>query len=174
MSSLGLGGFDTPSLQGGPDEQRGEELQLALIRDLLHGQEEIVQLPFVLGSEFLDASWTFAVRLATLTHERLVRKKLTQNGWALMNFEQDRRHRPDFLAHNGRVWLLVAARVEPGKLKPVRERLAETPAPFSACPVIVIPDHRSDETDHSFPEILPLRSVLERELPDWTKVRRAN
>ena len=29
MSSLlGLGGFDTPSLQGDPDEQRGQELQL--------------------------------------------------------------------------------------------------------------------------------------------------
>jgi hypothetical protein len=30
VSSLGLGGFDTPSLQGGPDEQRGEELQLGV------------------------------------------------------------------------------------------------------------------------------------------------
>ena len=30
VSSLGLGGFDTPSLQGGPDEQRSEELQLIL------------------------------------------------------------------------------------------------------------------------------------------------
>src|SRR5256884_4793190 len=28
VSSLVLGGFDTPSLQGGPDEQRGEELEL--------------------------------------------------------------------------------------------------------------------------------------------------
>jgi hypothetical protein len=28
VSSLGLGGLDTPSLQGGPDEQRGEELHL--------------------------------------------------------------------------------------------------------------------------------------------------
>src|SRR5690606_28091084 len=26
VSSLGLGWFDAPSLQGGPDEQRGEEL----------------------------------------------------------------------------------------------------------------------------------------------------
>ncbi|MGI9021437.1 MAG: nuclear transport factor 2 family protein, partial [Solirubrobacterales bacterium] len=28
VSSLGLGGFGTPSLQGGPDEQRGEELHI--------------------------------------------------------------------------------------------------------------------------------------------------
>src|SRR5215218_1549550 len=28
VTSLGLGGFDTPSLQGGPDEQRGQELHL--------------------------------------------------------------------------------------------------------------------------------------------------
>jgi len=28
VSSLWLGGFDTPSLQGGPDEQRAQGLQL--------------------------------------------------------------------------------------------------------------------------------------------------
>ncbi len=31
MFSLGLGGLDTPSLQGGPDEQRPQELQLEVV-----------------------------------------------------------------------------------------------------------------------------------------------
>jgi hypothetical protein len=144
--------------------------ELALVRDLLgRAEDEIEQLPFELRAEFLDASWLFAVRFATLTHERLVRKRLTEHRWDLVDFQQDRKHRPDFLAYREKVWLLIAARVEPGKLESTRERLAEKPPPFEAVPVIALPDLRDLDPDGKFRrvDVVHLRDLLERDPESW-------
>jgi hypothetical protein len=126
---------------------RGDEV--ALVQDLLgRAESEVEQLPIELRNEFLDAAWQFAVRFATLTHERLVRKKLVDQGWILLDFEQNRGHRPDFLAYRDDLWRLVAARVEPGKLKETRRRLSEAAPPFDAHSVIVIPDRRNPPEDN--------------------------
>ena len=132
--------------------------ELALVRDLLgRAEDEIALLPFELRTDFLDASWRFVLRFATLTHERLVRKSLVKTGWVLFDFEQDRSHRPEFLAYRANDWHLVAARVEPGKLKATRRRLAEAQPPFGATPVVVIPDKRSFDSERKGPEVDVLR-----------------
>jgi hypothetical protein len=142
----------------------------ALVRDLLgRAEDEVEKLPFELRNEFLHASWRFVVRFATLTHERLVRKRLTESGWALIDFEQHRKHRPDFLAYRDKVWLLVAARVEPGKAEDTRERLSRQPPPFEAIPVVVIPDKSSFDPDDKYPgvDVVQLGPLLERDSGDW-------
>ena len=137
--------------------------EAALVRDLLgRAEDDIKGLPFELRTEFLDASWRFAVRFATLAHERLVRRRLAHQGWVLLDFEQDRSHRPDFLAHREGVWFLVAARVQPNKLFDTRRRLARCSPPFGAKPVIVIPDRRSFAADGRFGgvEVIKLGALL--------------
>ncbi len=146
--------------------------EMGLLRDLLgRAEDEVERLPHELLSEFLDASWKFAVRFATLTHERLVRKRLAETGWALMDFEQNRKHRRDFLAYREQTWLLVAARVEPGALEETRRRLEETPPPFEALPVVVLPDKRQLPPDDQFPrvDVMTLGELLGRSASYWTQ-----
>jgi hypothetical protein len=87
----------------------------------------------------------------------------------LIDFEQDRKHRPDFLAYRENVWLLVAARVEPSKLEGTRQRLSQGPPPFKAKPVIVIPDEESFVPDDKYPpvEVVRLRELVKRDTGAW-------
>jgi hypothetical protein len=150
------------------DENLLKPEELALVRDLLgRAEDEIALLPFELRTDFLDVSWRFALRFATLTHERLVRKSLVKTGWVLFDFEQKRSHRPEFLAYRANDWHLVAARVEPGKLGPTRTRLAEAQPPFEAKPLIVIPDKQDFESEGEDPgaDVVELSQLLD---PDHT------
>jgi hypothetical protein len=114
------------------------------------------KLEYDVRNGFLDAAWQFAVRFASLSHERLVRQRLAKRGWVLMDLEQDRAHRPDFLAYRNEAWLMVAARVLPGNLDGTRKRLNQTPPPFDAVPVIAIPDK---EEFHSGREVFPSQGL---------------
>jgi hypothetical protein len=55
VSSLDLGGFDTPSLQGGPDEQRGQVLQLEQARRVRKGVDVLAGDKAVADGEAVDA-----------------------------------------------------------------------------------------------------------------------
>jgi hypothetical protein len=55
VSSVDLGGFDTPSLQGGPDEQRGQVLQLEQARRVRKGVDVLAGDKAVADGEAVDA-----------------------------------------------------------------------------------------------------------------------
>jgi hypothetical protein len=126
----------------------------ALVRDLLgRAENQVEKLEYDVRNGFLDAAWQFAVRFASLSHERLVRQRLAKRGCVLMDLEQDRAHRPDFLAYRNEAWLMVAARVLPGNLDGTRKRLNQTPPPFDAVPVIAIPDKKSFTPDGKYSRV---------------------
>jgi hypothetical protein len=137
-------------------------LELQVIYDLLGRAEDgVEQLPEAELGRYLDRAWKFSTRLGTLVFERDVRKRMLRKGWFLLDFEQMRSHRPDFLAYKagasegrGREdddagedgdWLVIAARVEPKGTTKTAERLQKQHMPFSAKPVLVIPDSREDQ-----------------------------
>jgi hypothetical protein len=55
VSSVDLGGFDTPGLQGGPDEQRGQVLQLEQARRVRKGVDVLAGDKAVADGEAVDA-----------------------------------------------------------------------------------------------------------------------
>lgn len=126
--------------------QRGllEPDETQTVLDLLRRDgDEIEELPPELLDRYLDSGWRFAVRLGTLIFERHARGLMIAAGWFLLDFEQARSHRPDFLAYHRKRWLLVATRVEPTKTRMVRRRLSRTEVPFDALPLLVVPDSRA-------------------------------
>jgi hypothetical protein len=148
----------------------GEKLletdELHLVYDILGRLEsDVEKLPPQLLEEYLDASWRFSVRFGTLVFERLVRKRLTETDWFLMDFQQARSHRPDFLAYRRGVFLFIASRVEPAKTLDVRKRLMSNSLPFGAAPVVVVPDSRPFEPDDSYAAVpvVTLQKLLERD-----------
>jgi len=126
---------------------------------------EVEEWPQEVRTEFLDASWKFAIRFGTLIFERLTRKRLKEAGWFVADFEQDPGHRPDFLCYRDGVWLQVAARVQPNRMIGTRRRLTNETAPFDPLPVIVIPNSQDFEPDEKFEkvDVVQLRPLLERE-----------
>lgn len=122
--------------------------ELHLVRDILNGLEkEVGKLPERLQEEYLDAGWRFSVRFATLTFERMVRRAMTEANWFILDFDQARSHRPDFLAYRDDVWLLIAARVQTNKLGGTRQRFSNLKPPFGAKPLVVTPDSREFEAE---------------------------
>jgi hypothetical protein len=148
------------------------ELQIAY--DLLgRAEASIAKLPNEIVSEYLTGAWRFASRFATLVFERQVRKELLAAGWFLLDFEQTRKHRPDFLAHRSwkadpgdpeaETWFVIATRVEATKTKETRGRLERRRMPFGAEPVLVLPDSegskRGDPTEKRT-KVLTLSELL--------------
>jgi len=134
-------------------------LELQVIYDLLGRAEDgIEKLPEAELGRYLDRAWKFSTRLGTLVFERDVRKRMIRKGWFLLDFEQLRSHRPDFLAYKAGAsegmedgksgedgdWLVIAARVEPKQTGATAERLKQQRLPFGAKPILVIPDSRED------------------------------
>jgi hypothetical protein len=108
-------------------------------RRLLNPDEEQVV------SDHLDGAWRFASRFATLILERRVRKAMVSKKWLLLDFDQARSHRPDFLAFRNGVWLLVATRRKPGNTEKVRKRLSEQTVPHKAHKLVVYPNKHAAE-----------------------------
>jgi hypothetical protein len=142
--------------------------ELEFVRNLLADPEgRIEKIAAEPRREYLDSGWRFSVRLGTLVFERLVRRKLAEDGWLLFNFEQARSHRSDFLAFKGGGWRVLAARVEPGKTDAVWERLQRQTFPFDASPTVVLPDSRPLDPDDRHPRVsvLTLEQLLEAPVP---------
>lgn len=122
-----------------PDEEQ-------VVSDLLgNAKKDVVRLTGDVRKRYLDGAWRFASRFATLVLERRVRKAMVRKRWLLLDFDQARTHRPDFLAFRAGIWLLVATRVEPNQTKATRKRLSEQTAPHDAHKVIVYPNKRAVE-----------------------------
>jgi hypothetical protein len=116
-----------------PDEEQ-------VIRDLLgDARKEVCMLDADARKRYLDGTWRFSSRFATLVLERRVRKAMTAEKWLLLDFGQTRGHRPDFIAFRKEVWV-VAARIDPCDTRKARKRLAAQPLPFEARRVIIHPD----------------------------------
>jgi hypothetical protein len=128
-----------------------------VVSDLLgDAKKDVVRLTADGRKRYLDGAWRFASRFATLVLERRVRKAMVRKKWLLLDFDQARSHRPDFLAFNDGVWLLVATRVEPKQTKETRKRLSEQTAPHDARKVIVYPTKRAVEAlniENAYPEV---------------------
>lgn len=142
-----------------------EEDELHLVRDVLGNlEEEVGKLPPRLQEEYLDTSWRFAVRFGTLVFERLVRRRMTDAGWFIIDFDQARSHRPDFLAFRGGVWLLIAARLPLAEGDGTRQRLAALESPFEAKAVVVCPDSEppvaATDGDPAGVAVIPLADAL--------------
>jgi hypothetical protein len=143
-----------------------DAVELHLVRDLLGAVEDDVEkMPAELRKEYLDASWRFAMRFRTLVFERLARREMATAGWFIVDFEQARSHRPDFLAYRGDCWLLIAARFVPNDTEDTRKRLQGMHPPFGATAIVVAPDSRpfepeADDTYTAVP-VLPLTTALE-------------
>jgi hypothetical protein len=122
-----------------PDESQ-------VVRDLLgDAKDEVDRLRGDVREKYLEGAWRFASRFGTLVFERRVRKEMVEKNWFLLDFNQTRNHRPDFLAYRDEKWLLVATRVEPGLAEDTRKRLAAQTVPFGAVPAIIHPDKRADK-----------------------------
>jgi hypothetical protein len=120
-----------------PDEEQ-------VVSDLLgDAKGDMVRLDPGVRKRYLDSAWRFASRFATLILERQVRKEMVAKKWLLLDFDQARSHRPDFLAYRDSVWLLVATRVEPGQAEKTRRRLSDQTVPHDAHKVIVYPTRRA-------------------------------
>jgi len=164
--------FELPATQnyeqivGNIEERRLlDDDELHLVRDILGELEkEVGRLPESLQKEYLDANWRFAVRFGTLVFERLVRRKMTEAGWFIVNFDQARSHRPDFLAFKDGSWQLLATRLEPENRDGTRTRLARLNAPFGATAAVVSPDSRAVTADDNDTQlgacVIPLSEVL--------------
>jgi hypothetical protein len=134
--------------------------ELEVVHDILNGlKENLYSLPPLVRDEYLEASWRFSTRFATLTFERLVRRKLTESGSFLLDFAQAKSHRPDFLAFRGGHWLLIAARVEPGNTRQTRRRLSRQELPFDATPLLVLPDKRPYEHEEGDEYPVPSKTL---------------
>jgi hypothetical protein len=145
--------------------------ELKVVSDILRGEveEELLSLPAEIRDEYLASSWRFAVRFGTLCFERLVRRKLAEEGWFLLDFGQAKSHRPDFLAHyqddanGGERWRMIAARVEPRETRATRRRLLEQGKPFGAEPVLVVPNRRPFTPDDEYEiDVMTLKDFIER------------
>jgi hypothetical protein len=133
-------------------------LELRVLYDLLGRAEEGVErLPDANLDQYLDRAWRFSTRFGTLIFERDARKKLVEEGWFLLEFEQGRDHRPDFLAYkqlegqgeepSDGDWLVLATRVVPTENKSTITRLQKQRPPFGARCVVVVPDKREDKIE---------------------------
>jgi len=122
----------------------------------------VEKMPEQARGDYLDAGWQFSVRLGTLVFERLARRRLTENGWSLLDFEQARSHRSDFLAYRNGKWRLLAVRVQPSKSKAVRKRLQRGGFPFDAIATLVVPDERpfTPDDDYASVPVLTLEELL--------------
>lgn len=147
-------------------------LELRVLYDLLGRAEQgIERLPEGDRDRYLNRAWRFATRLGTLIFEREARKQLIDRGWFLLDFEQSRKHRPDFLAYKQTrsqskgegpttgSWLLIATRVEPGQATETIERLQGERPPFNARRVVVVPDRRGKR----IPEVPGVEKVDDRQ-----------
>jgi hypothetical protein len=117
--------------------------------------DEIDRWPVEASAEFLELSWEFVSRLGSTVFDRLARRELKGKGWALADFEQDRGHRPDFLAYRKGVWHLMTVRI-PSNPEKTRKRLQEVvDGGFEDIPIkdeidstiVVIPDERTPPDD---------------------------
>jgi hypothetical protein len=134
-----------------------KHLEVRVLYDLL-GQAEIgvERLPDADLSRYLDRAWRFTTRFETLVFERDVRKRLIKRGWYLFDFEQSRKHRPDFLAYKQTRskskgegpstgdWLLLATRVTPTIATKTIRRLQKQRPPYGARRVVVVPNRRKE------------------------------
>jgi hypothetical protein len=116
-------------------------------------ESDLDKLSDEVRGEYLDATWHFSSRFATLVFERLVRRNLTGHGWFLLDFEQARLHRPDFLGYSHGSWHLFATRVEPPKTLATRRRLSRQSLPFDAEPIVIVPDTRPYQPDDEYAHI---------------------
>jgi len=117
-----------------------------VLRDLLgDARDEVGELTADVRKRYLDGAWRFSSRFASLILERRVRRKMAKAGWLLLDFNQTRSHRPDFLAYRNGAWLLIATRVEPGQTKRTRRRLSKRTVPWAAQRVVVYPDKRKNK-----------------------------
>jgi hypothetical protein len=83
-----------------------------LLLDVIEGREpDLDLLPESVRDEYLDATWSFAVRFGSMVWDRHVRRELKAQGWFVTDFEQEPGHRPDFLVYRDRRWVAIAARV---------------------------------------------------------------
>jgi hypothetical protein len=140
-----------------PDEEQ-------VVSDLLgDSKENVVRLTGDVRKRYLDGAWRFASRFATLILERRVRKAMVGKKWLLLDFDQARSHRPDFLAFRDGVWLLVATRRKPGNTEKVRKRLSEQTVPHEAHKVVVYPNKHAAEAltveDYPDVELVPFSKI---------------
>ncbi len=144
--------------------------EMSLVRGVLGSTEDrLKELSSPVRDEYMDASWAFFVRLGTLCFVRLVHRRLAEDGWIHLEFDQKKSHRADALSYRDGIWLLLAARVEPGQLSTTIQRLNNASPPFGAIPVVAIPDMREYPADTKPPavEVLTLGELRGRSTDDW-------
>lgn len=151
-------------LEFGADQQAYGDVITRLRSEELINEDELNVIFYVFGDDvaswpkesrrrFLDAAWELAVRFATHTFERYVRKKVAESGLAVVDFEQSRKHRRDFFIDNGKRFLVAARVADPwDSMQPVRERLER--APFQNVErVIIVPDKTKIRKDGICPKV---------------------
>jgi hypothetical protein len=149
----------------GQDEQAYSDVLGRLMADDLLNVDEINVVYILLGDDvaswpaktrarFLDASWVFATRFASQVFDRQVRRRLSDAGCAVIDFEQTKKHRLDFLVEAGAGRYLVAARLAApwNTIQSTRRRLAATKL-HRVEPVIIVPTKTRIQSDDIFPAV---------------------
>lgn len=127
--------------------------EAALCKDLLGDlYQDLSKLDDGEREEFLDKAWAYVSRFASRTFDRQVRRALTNGGWKVADFTQDKGHRRDFIAVRDGIRALIAARVASSKEKVVStgQRVAQVQFPLPDLRrLVVVPEH----VDHLWREI---------------------
>jgi hypothetical protein len=129
--------------------QQDEE---AFVLDLLDGTgADLPEWEAATRKDFLDAAFAFSVRFGPKIWDRWVRRGLTDSGWFVAGYEQDKGHRPDFLAFRGGLGAVMTARVAGDQTINIEQAgprlLSFEPRTLVDSRVIVIPDIRRGVVD---------------------------
>jgi|GEM_PF-4194743 len=120
---------------------RESRLCLDLLGDLYKRLDELEKEDC---EDFLGRAWEFAYRFASRTFDRQARILLVNSGWQVVDFKQDRGHRPDFIILREGSRALVAARVADPRKTAIETgaRIADVEFPLPDMRrLVVVPDH---------------------------------